>query len=243
MRHQPPAIPRPHGPLSWPSDPVVGVPAPRPDAIPDTIPALPPAPAPLRAASHRPARGLARLAALTLLCATAACTGIPVPGLGEPEVTQVRSEAPPGAPEGSCWKRDFTPAVIETVTEQVLAAPEVRDEDGTVTRPAGYRTDVRQTIVQERREVWFRTPCDDELTPEFIASLQRALAARQVYSGPATGVMDNATRAALRRYQRPRGLDSGLLSLAVARQFGLLAVEEAPEPLVGDVIPVLPIEG
>ncbi|MCA0922066.1 peptidoglycan-binding domain-containing protein [Pseudooceanicola nanhaiensis] len=185
----------------------------------------------------------ARLAVLALLCATSACTGIPVPGLGEPEVTQVRSEAPPGAPEGSCWNRDFTPAVIETVTEQVLATPEVRGADGSVIQPAGYRSEVRQTIVQERHEVWFRTPCEAELTAEFIASLQRALSARGVYDGAATGVMDNATRAAVRRYQRPRGLDSGILSLAVARQFGLLAVEEAPESLVGDVIPVLPIEG
>jgi peptidoglycan hydrolase-like protein with peptidoglycan-binding domain len=37
--------------------------------------------------------------------------------------------------------------------------------------------------------------------------------------------MDARTRAAVRAYQKPEGLDSGILSLAAARRLGLVAVE------------------
>jgi peptidoglycan hydrolase-like protein with peptidoglycan-binding domain len=52
--------------------------------------------------------------------------------------------------------------------------------------------------------------------------LQRALRARALYRGEISGVMDARTRAAVRRLQEPQGLDSGILSLAAARQLGLL---------------------
>ena len=119
----------------------------------------------------------------------------------------------------------MTPAVIETVTEQVVLQPaEVRD-DGTVLEPAVYKTETRQAIVQERRVTWFETPCASAQTPDFVASVQRALKVRGLYRGPVTGTMDARTRAAVRAYQKPEGLDSGILSLAAARRLGLVAVE------------------
>ena len=60
---------------------------------------------------------------------------------------------------------------------------------------------------------------------------QRALAARGYYAGPITGVMDRRTQAAIRAYQRPQGLDSAMISLAAARQMGLIAVEIAGLPV------------
>lgn len=145
---------------------------------------------------------------------------------GAPEVSrQSAPAAPPGAPPGTCWGRHVSPAVIETVTEQVVARPARLAADGTVTRPATYRTETIQRIVQERQETWFERPCEVVMTPEFIASLQRALAARGLYRGPVTGEMDARTEAAVRRYQKPQGLDSGLLSLAAARKLGLVAVD------------------
>jgi peptidoglycan hydrolase-like protein with peptidoglycan-binding domain len=115
--------------------------------------------------------------------------------------------------------------VIETVTEHLLIQPAEVLTDGTVTRPAIYKTETTQKIVQERRETWFQAPCDDVQTAEFVASVQRALAARGLYRGPVNGEMDRATRSAVRRYQAPQGLDSGILSLAAARELGLIAVE------------------
>lgn len=135
--------------------------------------------------------------------------------------------APPETAAGVCWNSDITPMVIETVSEQILETPEQRDADGNVTHPAVFRTETSQRIVNEREEVWFRTPCPETFTVEFIASLQRALKARGFYLLPLTGEMDGATKEAIHRFQMTRGLDSQVLTLATARELGLIAVDQA----------------
>lgn len=132
--------------------------------------------------------------------------------------------APPGAAPGTCWSRNVTPAVIETVTHQVMMQPAEVLADSTVLRPALFKTETLQEIVTPRRETWFETPCPAQMTPELVMSLQRALAARGQYHGSAHGEMDRGTRAAVRRYQADQGLDSGVLSLAAARKLGLIAL-------------------
>lgn len=129
----------------------------------------------------------------------------------------VRGERP-NAPEGACWASDETPAVIETVTDQIAEA-ENPDQD------AGYRTETRQEIVQPREKIWFRTPCDAALSPDVVTTLQRALAARGLYTSPNTGVIDPPTRRAIRAFQLPRGLNSDRLSLAAARELGVVAAD------------------
>lgn len=146
-------------------------------------------------------------------------------GLDEPAVTRLNQSAPPGAEPGSCWGKIVTPAIIETVTHQVMLQPAQVLVDGTVPQPAIYKTETRQEIVRERHKTWFLVPCAATMTPKFIASTQRALAARGLYKGAISGEMDARTRAAVRRYQKPQGLDSGILSLAAARKLGLVAIE------------------
>jgi hypothetical protein len=164
----------------------------------------------------------------TVVCASlSACVIDPpeiVASLREPDVAYLTQTAPPGAAPGTCWGKHVTPALIETVTEQVLVQPAEVLSDGTVRNPAIYRTETRQQILRERRETWFETPCAETITPEFIESLQRALAVRGLFGGRPTGVMDARTRAAVRQFQKDQGLDSGILSLAAARQLGLVAV-------------------
>ena len=167
------------------------------------------------------------MAALAAALALAGCGGPqlePLP-LGEAQVTRLHASAPPGAALGTCWGRDSSPAVVETVTEQVIVQPAQVTASGAVAHPAIYRTETRQRIVREREDVWFRTPCASDLTEDFTRSLQRALTARGLYDGSVTGRMDTATRAAIRAYQRPEGLDSGVLSLAAARKLGLSVVD------------------
>ncbi|WP_252729742.1 peptidoglycan-binding protein [Pacificibacter marinus] len=137
------------------------------------------------------------------------------------------TSAPPGADPDACYGRHTTPAIVETVTEQVLVQPPQINADGSVSYPAIYRTETRQEIVRERKELWFETLCADALTPQFIASVQRALAVREVYSGQVNGKLDRATRRAIAAYQKPEGLDSEILSLAAARKLGLV---EMPRP-------------
>jgi len=163
------------------------------------------------------------LLAALLLGSLSAC--IP-PDANREVVTRAEQDAPPGAAPDSCWGKYVTPAIIETVTHQVMLQPAEVLADGTVTQPAVFKTETRQDIARPRHETWFETPCDNDLTPEFVASVQRALAARGLYRGSTNGEMDRATQTAVRRYQKPQGLDSGLLSLAAARQLGLVAIED-----------------
>ena len=152
--------------------------------------------------------------------------GVEAPGRADLAAGLVRmSPGPPKGPEGACWASSVTPAVIETVTEQVMVEPELRDDSGEVTQAASFRSIAHQRMVQDREVVWFRAPCDATLTPEFVASLQRALKARGLYLLPLSGVLDAATLNAVRRFQSDRGLDSSALSLEAARELGLIAAD------------------
>ncbi len=138
------------------------------------------------------------------------------------EAVHLDGAGPPPGPEGACWAHDVIPAKFETVTDQTLVTPEVRDAGGNVTTPATYRTVSKAKMVQDRRDVWFQTPCPPDVTVDFVATLQRALLARGYYSLPLTGVMDAATTEAVRHYQADHGLDSAILSLGATKQLGLV---------------------
>lgn len=133
--------------------------------------------------------------------------------------------APPGAPEGTCWSHEYTPAVIETVTERIVIQPAQIGADGKVISQPVHRLVTSRKIVKERKEIWIETPCDDQMTPEFIASVQRALSVRGLYRGSATGRMDRRTRRAILRFQTPMGIESGTLSIDAARKLGLISVK------------------
>ncbi len=171
--------------------------APAPVSAPAPAPALAPAPAPAPATGLRAAP--------------------------QPSLAAEWRDTPPGPGDTGCFAEQSRPAVVETVTEQVLATPELRDpKTGQVTRPAVWRSSTQTRIVEGRAKMWFAAVCDDQLGPELVTTLQRALAARGLYDGPVTGVLDAPTRAAIRAYQRPRGLFSATLSLRAAREMGLV---------------------
>ena len=158
------------------------------------------------------------LAGLLAGCTAPARVAGPEPGM----VTPTR-DGPPGAAPGSCWGKTVSPAVVQTVQDKVLDKPAKVNPDGTLASLPVYRTVERQQIVIPRKDNWFETPCPEVFTPEFIASLQRALTARNAYGGAINGQMDVSTRAAIRAYQAPEGPDSDLLTLQTARQLGLVA--------------------
>ena len=114
---------------------------------------------------------------------------------------------------------DAAQAVIETVTLQEIKLPEVRDANGTVTRPATFRTITRQQIIRERAEIRFETVCLQNYSVDLVATLQRALNARRFLSG----TLDLQTIAAIQQFQRIGGLDTPLIALETARQLGLMA--------------------
>lgn len=175
-----------------------------------------------------------RLRALSLVGAvllTSACTPTtqdPRPDTPFfPALEAARIAPPKDAPKGSCWVKDVTPAVIETVTAQIIEQPAILNDDGSLLAPAIYATETRQEIVVPRKEHIFQTLCAKDITPDFIASLQRAFAARKRYTGPITGKINPATEDAIRIFQKEQGLQSSLLSIKTARALGLVAVERS----------------
>jgi hypothetical protein len=166
-----------------------------------------------------------RVPLLSVALTLAACTAsAPGPGTNDLSTALVArdSNTPPAQPPGACWAETATPAVFETMTEQVRDRPERRAPDGTMIAAATFRTETRQALVADRQDFWFQRPCDDVLTPDLIATLQRALKARGVYAAPVTGVLDAETKRAIRAWQRPRGIDSDVLALVTAQTLGLL---------------------
>lgn len=161
--------------------------------------------------------------------ALAGCTAAPVaaPRANDRafDLLHLKEGQQPPKAEGKCWAKDITPAVIETVTEQVVITDEVRDATGKVITPASYQTKTHQRLVQDHQEVWFRAPCAEDMTVNFVATLQRALKARGLYLAPVTGEMDATTAEAVRRFQADRGLDSPQLSLAAAEELGITATD------------------
>lgn len=162
---------------------------------------------------------------LAALLALAGCMDSPAPApgpLADPPVEAAAGEA-------RCLSRVTTPAVLETVTEQIVVQPAVLASDGSVLSPAMFRTVTRQRIVRERREVEFETPCAAVMTPEFVASVQRALQARGYLHGAITGGLDDRTGRAIQRFQRDRGdVDTTTLTMRTALDLGLVAVPRDP---------------
>ncbi|WP_420860794.1 peptidoglycan-binding domain-containing protein [Algirhabdus cladophorae] len=157
-----------------------------------------------------------------------------------PQVTRALASPPPGADPAACWGRDATQSVIEDREKLVLVQPAQIELDGTVRQPPIYRNEVRPTVIVPGREIWFEVLCPAQVTPEFVGSVQRALAARGFYKGPISQRMDARTLRAVRKYQSPQGLDSSVLSLAAARKLGLVALPRDEQIDLGALIETQP---
>lgn len=90
---------------------------------------------------------------------------------------------------------------------------------------ARYSVQQGQSAAGQIEEVAFRVPCPEVVTSGFIATLQRALEARGHYTGAITGRPNEATRDAIRAFQRANGFDSPILTLETAQRLGLMPVD------------------
>lgn len=147
----------------------------------------------------------------------AACVETPLPDA-------IGRAAPEGAPPDTCWGTIIEPARIETVTQQVMVRPPIKDTNGLILSPGVFASETRQNIISPRQETFFQAPCPQDMTKDYIASLQRALQVRNLYDGPISGIWNSDTREAVRAYQAPLGVDSGALSLEAARKLGISEV-------------------
>lgn len=156
------------------------------------------------------------------LALLSACAEAPSPAAEAPAPKPFR-EGLERDGSGRCLGRITTPAVVESQTAQVLDSPAVTDGSGTVTQPATYRTVTRHRMLRDREETTFEAICPEQLTREFLASLQRALSARGRYQGTPDGLTDRALVEAVRSYQTHLGgPDSRLLARRTALELGLV---------------------
>ena len=91
--------------------------------------------------------------------------------------------------------------------------------------PAQYETTRTQTITKPRSVTKIDAVCPEDLTPEFIASLQRAFQARGLFFSTVTGSMDTPTRRAILNFQIVRGVESATVMNATAQELGLVVID------------------
>ncbi|MDV7272196.1 peptidoglycan-binding domain-containing protein [Thioclava sp. A2] len=158
------------------------------------------------------------------LVAGCMAAGPPMPEVEiRPTLAQELGDAPPAGAPGCYHSVEIRPAKFGTVKRAVEVREAVIDPaSGKVLEPALYEERDFSAVVDAGETLSFETMCVKELTPEFVATVQRALKARGLYRGTDSGVMDGATRSAVRAYQKPRGLDADVLSRRAAMEMGLV---------------------
>lgn len=163
----------------------------------------------------------------TALCAAAWIAGCQI--ADQPGNKRPQNALPPTqmADDGTCWARVVTPAIYEQVMGEVQVVQAKLAPDGSVLRPPIYRKAPVPKLVRPRGVIKFQAPCPEQMTPDFISSVQRALEARGYFTGTISGEMDPATTAAVRKYQKERGLESAQISLETARALGLIPVDRS----------------
>jgi len=173
---------------------------------------------------------------LALLSSAMACAPAPdapptaVPAAAPPESQVLQSEnGVETLATGACVARTAPRTATVVISEQVEVAPAVLAPDGTVISEAIFRNQTRPVEEVLDEGTRFETLCPFEYTPERLMTLQRALKARLVYTGPITGVMDDATRAAIQEVQAPLGFDSPILERGTAQIFGIIPFD-LPDP-------------
>ena len=122
--------------------------------------------------------------------------------------------------------RKITPAEISTLLETRLFQPKKRNTAGQLVSPAQYETTRTQTITKTRSVTKIDAVCPEDMTPEFIASLQRAFQARGLFSSTITGSIDTSTRRAILNFQTVRGVASATVMNATAQELGLVVIDQ-----------------
>lgn len=125
-----------------------------------------------------------------------------------------------------CYFEKITPAEISTQVEPRLVQSEKRNTTGHLVSPAQYEITRTQTIIKPRSVTKIDAVCPEDMTPEFITSLQRAFQARELFSSTLTASMDMSTRRAILNFQTVRGVSSETVTKATAQALGLVVIDQ-----------------
>jgi len=115
-------------------------------------------------------------------------------------------------------KRSEIPAVYKWVKVRKMVSP---PEERKIEVPAQYQTVSRKELVTEGRMEWRRILCETNVNNRLIARIQRAL--RRAGHDPVhiDGMLGRRTKAAIRDYQREKGLAVGGLTYETIESLGL----------------------
>jgi len=107
-------------------------------------------------------------------------------------------------------KKVKTPERYTTIRVKKLVQPATTK---TVPIPAKYRTVTKKKKIAEGYAKWVPVVCKTSINPTMIRSVQRALQAEGFYRGPIDGIWGSESQAAVRAYQKARGLPRLLVYL------------------------------
>ena len=107
-------------------------------------------------------------------------------------------------------KKVVIPAVYKTIrVKKMVTPPQVKR----IPIPPVYTTVTKRIKVSDAKLVWKPILCKTNMNPETIRELQRALKKAGFNPGPIDGVYGPLTRAAVKRFQKAKGLPSGALTI------------------------------
>ncbi|MCH9813141.1 MAG: peptidoglycan-binding protein [Epsilonproteobacteria bacterium] len=87
--------------------------------------------------------------------------------------------------------------------------------------PAAYSTITKRDMVTPSKVEWKRVVCQSKITSTTIRALQTALKKEGHYMGPIDGIVGSQTRAAVKAYQKKKGLSSGGITHEVIKSLGV----------------------
>ena len=143
---------------------------------------------------------------------------------GAAELLPHGMSGPTDAPKGSCWQKNITPAVFDTVTNQIRVPQQkkTKQSDEQTLPTVQYQTKTRHVMIKKRNEAWFETLCPAQIDKALVTTLQHALTDQKLYHGAIHGRLTDDTRTAIRTLQHKDGINSDVLSLRTAESLGLL---------------------
>jgi len=115
-------------------------------------------------------------------------------------------------------KKVKTPPKYTTIRVKKLVQPATTK---TIPIPAKYKTITKKKKIAEGYTKWVPVVCKTSINPTMIRSVQRALKAEGFYNGPIDGIQGAETNAAIRAYQKAKGLPVAGLSIATMESLGI----------------------
>lgn len=110
------------------------------------------------------------------------------------------------------------PAVYKTVKVKKMVSPA---EERKIEIPAEYQTITKTEMVTDGRMEWREVLCETNMSPDCITKLQRALLNAGHNPGPIDGVFGWRTEAAMKSYQKEKGLAVGALTNETMKSLGI----------------------